>query len=226
LKCETCHAEKDWKEILFDHNKNSTYPLLFKHKQVNCASCHKDDWIKGKLMTACISCHLKDDKHKGNFGPKCETCHVENDWKEIDFDHDRQTRSPLLGKHKQAKCADCHKSGRLTDKMPTLCFECHEKDDMHKNTFGPMCGTCHNEQSWKETFFDHYDETGYRLRGKHVGPKCVSCHKVRIYEDERFRKDCSYCHKKDDVHKGKEGKTCETCHTEMSWKQIIEKKSK
>jgi cytochrome c1 len=226
-KCDDCHVEKGWKETQFDHDRKSTYPLLFKHKQVKCASCHKDDWIKGKLKTACISCHKKDDKHKNVFGSKCETCHVEKDWKEIVFDHDRQTRTPLLGKHKQAKCADCHKSGRFIDKMPTLCFECHAKDDMHKNTFGPMCGTCHNEKNWKEIFFDHYQETDYRLVGKHVGPKCVACHKVRIYEDERFRKDCIYCHKKDDVHKGKDGKECETCHTEMvSWKQITGKKPK
>jgi hypothetical protein len=160
-KCDDCHVEKNWKETQFDHDRKSTYPLLFKHKQVSCESCHKVDWIKGKLKTACISCHQKDDKHKDIFGPKCETCHVEKDWKEIIFDHDRQTRTPLLGKHKQAKCTDCHKSGRLTDKLQTtLCFYCHEKDDKHKSKFGPICGTCHVEKNWKETFFDHYNETG------------------------------------------------------------------
>ena len=148
-------SRKTGKKSQFDHDKKSTYPLLFKHKQVKCASCHKDDWIRGKLKTTCISCHQKDDKHKDSLGSKCETCHVEKDWKEIIFDHDRQTRAPLLGKHKQAKCAGCHKSGRFIDKMPTLCFECHEKDDIHKNKFGPMCDTCHNEKNWKETFFDH-----------------------------------------------------------------------
>jgi hypothetical protein len=227
-KCDDCHVEKDWKETQFDHDRQSTYPLLFKHKQVNCAGCHKNGWTKGKLKTACISCHQKDDKHKDFYGPKCSACHIERGWKEIIFDHDRQTKTILHGKHKQARCADCHKGGKLTDKLPTLCLDCHEKDDKHKNTFGPMCDTCHVETNWQETFFDHYGEgNGYRLLGKHTGLKCVDCHKIRIYEDEHFRNDCVYCHKKDDVHKGKDGETCETCHTEMvSWKQIIEKKPK
>jgi hypothetical protein len=226
-KCETCHVEKDWKEILFDHNKNSTYPLLFKHKQVKCASCHKEDWVKGKLKTACISCHQKDDRHKGSFGTKCEICHIEKDWKEIVFDHEKQAKSPLLGKHKQAKCTGCHKSGRLADKVPALCLDCHEKDDIHKNKYGPMCDTCHIEKNWQETFFDHVAESGYRIVGKHVGLKCWNCHKTRIYEDETFRKECYFCHAKNDVHKGKQGKVCESCHTEMiSWKQIIGKNPK
>jgi hypothetical protein len=225
-RCEECHAEKNWKETLFDHDKKTTYPLLFKHKQIKCGSCHHEGWIKGKLKTTCISCHKKSDKHKDIFGPKCETCHVEKDWKEIIFDHDRHTKSPLLGKHKQAKCMDCHKSGRLTDKLQTiLCYYCHEKDDKHKKRYGPVCDTCHVEKSWKEIIeFDHYKQTEYRLLGKHIGLKCESCHKVRLYEYERFRKNCYYCHEKDDVHKGKDGNKCEKCHTEMAWKQIIGKR--
>ena len=227
-KCDDCHAEKDWKETQFDHDRNNAYPLRLKHKQVKCESCHKADWTRGKLKTACISCHQKDDKHQNIFGSKCETCHAEKDWKEIVFDHDKQTRKPLLGKHKQVKCSDCHKSGRLNDKLQAnLCFDCHEKDDKHKTAFGPMCDTCHVEQNWKEILpYDHYEATDYRLTGKHVGPKCVDCHKRRIYEDEKFRADCDYCHTKDDVHKGKEGKQCETCHTAVGWKDIIGKKPK
>jgi hypothetical protein len=228
IKCEDCHNEKKWSETQFDHDTKSVYPLLPKHNQIKCAGCHKDDWVKGKLKTACISCHQRDDKHTttAGFGTKCETCHIERDWKEIVFDHDRKTRKLLQGKHKQAKCVSCHKSGRLLDKMPMLCVDCHEKNDMHKGKFGPMCGTCHNERNWKETYFDHTDQTGYQLVGKHLGPKCVDCHKVRIYEDEQFRKDCIYCHAKRDVHNGKEGKKCESCHNEMNWKPIAKTNEK
>jgi hypothetical protein len=91
-----------------------------------------------------------------------------------------------------------------------------------------MCDTCHSERNWQETSFDHARETenGYQLVGKHLGPKCVDCHPIRLYEMETFSKACNYCHKKDDVHKGKEGKRCEPCHTEMGWKHIIGKKPK
>lgn len=225
-KCETCHTESNWSEAVFDHDRRTPYPLRSAHKQAKCAGCHLGDWSKGKLKTTCVSCHQKNDVHKGTYGLKCEDCHNEKDWKEIIFDHDRQTKSPLLGQHKQVKCADCHSSGRFSDKLATLCVKCHEKDDIHEKQFGPICGTCHVEKRWGETHFDHFEETDYRLIGKHKGLNCLDCHPQRLYENEKFRKDCDYCHLKNDVHKGKEGKRCERCHTEMGWKQIIGKKAK
>ncbi len=43
-KCETCHTEKDWKEIFFDHDKKTKFPLLGKHgAPLKCSSCHKGD---------------------------------------------------------------------------------------------------------------------------------------------------------------------------------------
>jgi hypothetical protein len=222
--CERCHSEKNWKKLAFDHDKTE-YKLLGRHNDVKCVKCHRDDKYK-KTPRLCNSCHKKDDKHKHSLGPKCETCHIENGWKEIIFDHDRQTKSPLRGRHKQAKCTGCHKSARFTDKVSALCFHCHEKDDKHKSKFGPICDTCHNEKNWKETFFDHEKETDYRLLGKHIGLKCVSCHTGRMYENETFKSDCYYCHKKDDVHKGRKGKTCESCHTEINWERIIRRAPK
>jgi hypothetical protein len=84
-----------------------------------------------------------------------------------------------------------------------------------------MCDTCHFEKNWKETIFDHYANTNYRLVGKHQWLKCVSCHKGRMYDNDWFRSDCYYCHEKDDVHKGADGKKCETCHIEALWTKII-----
>ena len=75
-KCETCHVERDWKEIIFDHDKATKYPLLGKHKTTKCVDCHKGDIYKEKLPTLCNSCHKKDDKHKGQEGEKCESCHT------------------------------------------------------------------------------------------------------------------------------------------------------
>jgi len=217
-KCETCHNETSWKEILFDHDKKTKYPLLGKHHEVKCVSCHKGDLYKEKLKTTCISCHKKDDKHKNKFGPKCETCHVERGWKEIPFDHNKKTKFPLLGKHRDVKCVDCHKGDIYKDKLKMDCYSCHQKDDKHKGTFSTKCEACHTDRSWKEIVFDHDAKTKYPLRGKHRETKCVSCHKGDLYKD-KLKSDCYSCHQKDDKHEGQEGKKCDTCHREQSWKK-------
>ena len=218
-KCEECHSDRQWKEITFDHDKRTKYPLLGKHRQVKCVSCHKGDLYKDKLKTDCYSCHQKDDKHKGKFGSKCESCHVERNWKDIPFDHDKKTKFPLTGKHRDLKCVDCHKGDLYKDKLQLDCLSCHKKDDKHKGTFGPKCEDCHVDRSWKEMTFEHDKKTNYPLLGKHRTIKCVSCHKGDLYKD-KLKKDCFSCHEKDDKHKGEEGKRCETCHHEDSWKKV------
>lgn len=223
-KCETCHTERDWKEILFDHDKKTKFPLLGKHRApLKCVSCHKGDLYKDKLQMTCVSCHKKDDDkvHKGNFGLKCETCHTERDWKEILFDHSKQTKYPLLGKHKSAKCVSCHKGDLYKDKLQMTCVSCHKKEDdkAHKGNFGPKCESCHVERDWKEVQFDHDKKTKFPLLGKHRPPvKCVACHKGDLYKD-KLQTTCIACHEKDDKHKGQEGNKCESCHNELDWKK-------
>jgi hypothetical protein len=218
-KCEICHTERGWKEILFDHDKKTKYKLLFKHREIKCVKCHTGDLYKDKLKMTCDSCHKKDDKHKGNFGPKCESCHTEKGWKEILFDHDKKTKYPLLWKHRDVKCVSCHKGDLFKDKLKMTCDSCHTKDDKHKGNFGQKCETCHVEREWGEILFDHDKKTKYPLLGKHRPPaKCVSCHKGDLYKD-KLKSICFACHEKDDKHKGQEGKKCESCHNETSWKK-------
>ncbi|MDP2804597.1 MAG: cytochrome c3 family protein, partial [Gallionellaceae bacterium] len=221
-KCETCHAERDWKEILFDHTKQTKYPLLAKHKDVKCVTCHKGDLYKDKLQTTCVSCHKKDDDkaHTGNFGIKCEACHVEKGWKEIHFDHGK-TKFPLLGKHQSPlKCVSCHKGDLYKDKLPMDCFSCHEKDDKHKGQEGKKCETCHNEKDWKTTTFKHNSMSKFPLLGGHavVEKDCKKCHLAVTFKDAKS--DCWSCHEKDDtkIHKRRFGTECQECHNVRSWK--------
>ncbi len=218
-KCETCHTDRGWKEILFDHDKKTKYPLIAKHREVKCTSCHKGNLYTDKLQATCNSCHRKDDKHKGSFGPKCESCHNERGWKDFLFDHDRKTKFPLLGKHHDVKCSSCHKGDLYKDKLKTDCYSCHLKDDKHKKTFGQKCESCHVDRGWKEIVFDHNKNTKYPLLGKHRETKCISCHKGDLYKD-KVKTDCYSCHQKDDKHKGQEGKKCESCHHESAWNKV------
>jgi len=225
-KCENCHSAKNWKVSNFDHDKTK-FKLLGKHEEVKCAKCHPDNKFKDTPML-CASCHKKDDDkaHKGKFGNKCETCHNEKDWKESIFDHDKKTKFALLGKHispKPLKCTACHKGDLYKDKLEMACFSCHKKDDdkSHKGKFGTKCETCHDENDWKKSVFDHDKKTKFPLLGKHKSPplKCTACHKGDLIKD-KLAMDCFSCHEKDDKHKGQEGKKCETCHVADDWKSV------
>ncbi len=216
-KCESCHVEKNWKTISFDHKRDANYELKGKHSSIKCAACHKAPlYSKPALKTECLACHKKDDKHKGRYGAKCETCHVEKDWKTITFDHDKDTKYPLLGAHKKTKCDSCHK-GKLTDKLEQACVACHKKDDKHRGTLGAKCETCHKETDWKTINFDHDRDTKYPLKERHRGVACDGCHAGKMSETP---KTCVGCHKKDDKHKGSLENKCERCHSEASWSAV------
>ena len=222
-KCETCHVERDWKSIQFNHDVETKFKLLGKHESVKCLACHKTPlFTKQKTPTTCVACHRKDDVHNGGLGDKCATCHNEEKWKSAKFDHDKDTKFPLLGKHVTTKCDACHKPElKVTaEKIATTCIGCHKKDDKHKENFGTKCESCHKEKDWKEISFDHTRDTKYALKGKHETVKCISCHTGKLYQ-QKLGQDCISCHKKDDVHKAQLGKRCESCHNEKNWKDAL-----
>jgi hypothetical protein len=214
-KCADCHAESDWKSAKFDHDKTH-FPLTGKHETVKCEECHKNGQYKDTPQ-ACIACHRKDDHHKNLFGDRCDTCHAAADWKSIRFNHDSDTRYPLIGKHRLAKCESCHTGNLYRDKLPTTCVECHRKDDKHKGSLGDNCANCHSERDWKgPARFDHA-KTVFPLLGKHASVACKDCHVDAMYKQAPTA--CIGCHRKDDRHKGTLGDSCEKCHNERDWKK-------
>ena len=214
-KCETCHVDRSWKEITFDHDTATDYALRGKHRQVKCDTCHAGLLYRDKLQSQCIACHRKDDKHKGTLGSACGDCHVERNWKETRFDHEK-TRFPLLGKHGSVECKACHQ-GNVFKETPMTCIACHKKDDKHKNTLGEKCAQCHVERSWKETRFDHA-ATRFPLAGKHANVKCADCHTTP--DPKATPQACVSCHRKDDRHKGTQSDQCDRCHVAQSWKSV------
>ena len=218
-KCETCHDAKAWKPSSFNHDSDTKYALRGKHKTTQCTDCHKGNVYRVKLSQDCYACHKVDDKHKESLGRDCGSCHSERSWKEpAKFNHD-QTSFPLLGKHVQADCKDCHKSAMFKE-APKDCYSCHKKEDKHEGTLGKSCADCHSERDWKTTAgrFNH-DLTKFQLRNAHADAKlkCSGCHKdLKSYRNTPI--DCYSCHKKDDKHEGQQGKQCEQCHSDRSWK--------
>jgi hypothetical protein len=218
--CADCHTQVDWKETRFDHAKTK-FPLLGKHVDTKCKDCHEIDAYKKAPLT-CIGCHRKDDNkvHRARLGEKCESCHNAKDWKDVGaFQHDRDTKYPLRGKHRTAKCETCHTAAApVIPKLQSTCIACHKNDDKHNNTLGEQCADCHTEKNWKEAKFDH-DLSVFKLRNKHRDVECKECHKdPKSYKGVPLT--CVGCHKKDDTHKDRYGMKCESCHTDFSWRDV------
>jgi hypothetical protein len=214
-KCESCHAEKSWKATKFDHSLDTRYELRDAHRSVKCDACHRGNLYVDKTATDCNACHAKKDVHRGGLGTRCETCHRESTWKATTFDHARNTRYPLLGRHSAIACKSCHLDGSFSDRLKSECITCHRKDDKHANQEGPQCERCHEESSWKKTNFDH-GRASFALTGQHLKVPCAKCH-----ADARFRdakKECIACHAKQDVHKRRLGANCESCHNTRDWR--------
>ena len=214
--CKKCHNSRNWKSLKFDHDKDTKFKLTGRHKNQNCKSCHLKNPYKVKIKKDCISCHLADDKHKNNYGKNCQHCHSTKKWSKITFNHKRDTKYVLTGKHKSVKCNSCHTGIISKQKLSTKCYSCHKLDDVHKSKTESNCNKCHSTQSWHlKIQFDH-DLTLFPLLGLHAITACNDCHQNQQYANTS--KDCASCHKKDDVHKQKLGTACEQCHTPNDWK--------
>lgn len=224
-KCEKCHNTKQWGKISFNHDKDTSFKLRFKHKKTPCSTCHKNVKIskkKGKKKKArkCNSCHSYDDDHNGRFGNKCNKCHTDKQWDKTKFKHDRDTKFKIKGKHIKVKCNQCHTSKNRTkklktNKIKTSCVSCHKSDDIHKGSLGAKCQSCHIETGWdKKVKFDH-DLTPFPLIGMHGAVTCDECHTNSDYKN--LKNNCVSCHKNDDNHKGKMGNLCGSCHTPNDW---------
>ncbi|HWR57761.1 MAG TPA: cytochrome b/b6 domain-containing protein, partial [Thermodesulfovibrionales bacterium] len=130
--CRDCHSEHpgllgkiikiDIKK--YDHD-TSSFKLVGAHKKVKCEECHKkvprpnaeDDsaggyWI-GLKFKKCTNCHK--DPHYGQFPEegkyeKCGPCHNNDGWrgKNLVFDHQKDMKHRLEGKHAELKCWTCH----------------------------------------------------------------------------------------------------------------------
>jgi len=242
--CASCHNDhhgRNFKMIKFDkHTFNhalSGFLLKGKHAKIECNACHKAAFIKDPnlkknlntylgLQQNCLSCH--DDYHQGKMSKNCAECHHYDNWKNAKaFDHSK-TKFPLLGKHKNLKCEECHTieivNGKPAQKFTGLVFNnctgCHK--DVHDNRFGQNCKQCHTEESFHTikgmSTFNH-DKTAFKLIGKHKTVSCKACHKKSLTAPIKHER-CTDCHA--DYHKGqfavdRKSPDCNQCHNEYGY---------
>lgn len=218
--CDDCHSPTNWIETKFDH-ADKGYLLNGNHLEAKCNACHLDEQYENTPNT-CVSCHQLDDVHLGLNGNKCTDCHNESGWKEVKFDHDKDTNYPLRGQHSSLECNACHQQSVVDNFPEKTCIGCHMSDDAHQNTQGQECAECHSETSWSEVSFDHNRDTEFSLQGAHSSLQCVSCHRksIKDIEPNQLATACSSCHAKNDVHAGQEGNQCQNCHIENNWREV------
>ncbi|OOZ40299.1 hypothetical protein BOW53_08265 [Solemya pervernicosa gill symbiont] len=219
-KCESCHNNEKWEKGEFNHDKKTEFPLRGVHTKLACNSCHNSKLNradnKGNPGKTCIACHQQRDRHRGSFGEKCDKCHNNESWSKTRFDHQRDTKFSLDGKHGDLSCSSCHQAGLFEKKPEKSCTSCHKVDDPHGGKLGKECQQCHNSDNWrKKIAFDH-DLTRFPLIGLHTTTPCGECHLDRSYQ--QTERDCYACHQQDDSHEGLLGKQCASCHNPNDWK--------
>lgn len=214
--CGDCHRVTDWKDVSFDHARDADFALLGAHAGLACVDCHTVPVEVSRPGTACIDCHADDDPHEAQLGEDCGRCHNETDFAvDVRFDHDL-TSFPLLGRHDEVVCEDCHASHAFLD-APEQCADCHRDDDVHDRRLGSDCALCHNPNDWLLWSFDHDAQTSFPLDGAHSDLDCLACHRERGDTVAALSSSCGSCHRRDDVHKGEFGQNCAQCHLTESF---------
>lgn len=163
-------------------------------------------------------------------GVDCSDCHTGTDWKTLRrdprFDHARDSRFALTGKHATATCASCHLDLRFDEPRvePSQCASCHA--DVHRGNLGPTCTQCHNTSDFKDVeSLSLHQRTAFPLTGAHVATPCEACHKTeRAGVFAAVPRDCVACHQSALDRASASGvdhaafpRDCTQCHVTLAW---------
>lgn len=252
-RCAACHPDHrghDFDPTLaalpfFDHSAASF--SLMHHRfdydltPMACSACHvpeSQDFAAD--VQRCSACHAIKDatfmlQHQQDLGTACLSCHNGEDGL-AEFDH-AATRLPLLGKHRQVSCTQCHtnarasaSAGRVSTAGPfsgisAACVDCHALPDSHAGVFDENCAQCHDPNGWRPAKldgspFDHEVDAGFSLALHPVDYQgqpmpCAACHPAGF--SSAAIAACSTCHAGQDAvfiqrHTAQYGPACLECH--------------
>ncbi len=211
VACESCHPK--------DPRLAARLPAADRARLASRGRDAKPSLVLLRLPQApkdCRACHR--DPHAGQLQARtekdgCTACHGLESWRKVRFDHARDSRFRLDGKHLTAACGSCHRPDGGTvryEPLPLACAGCHA--DVHAGQLALKgqtdCARCHGTASFKEGVrFDHARDSRFKLEGKHRPLACDKCHGVvavaKGVEVRRYRPlpvACEGCHA--DFHKG------------------------
>jgi len=158
--CDRCHSPtfKTFEKTTFDHTEYTRFDLGG-HKALPCARCHPASLGTTKPAMACETCHADRSPHAKRFAqfgspPACAKCHPTSfgspprpKWRLADFDHAKNTKFPLIGKHSEIACRECHGTGPVTFAKLDIskgCMGCHTHENVHDKKYtNQQCTQCH-----------------------------------------------------------------------------------
>lgn len=250
--CIDCHTEhqgsdadiRSLDKAAFNHQQ-ANFHLSEKHASLTCEKCHKTKPPDSLTINTtakiryidlayetCLACH--ENFHQDSRTEECLKCHISNSWQREDltFDHNRDSKFKLCGKHTTIACEKCHNTSSDSNveffklyEMGMECKDCHA--DPHAGQFEKKCNECHFELDWKDQLHKifHTADSEFPLNGKHAALACDKCHipdknGVKLASAKFIGLDtkCQSCH--EDPHNAQMSHSCETCHSEQGWKGI------
>lgn len=239
--CVTCHL--DHRGAQFDLSGWKTMPrfahdvvwkLNGKHAATPCVQCHTGVMASGRtrfggLSTTCgaAGCHQANPhRFAGPEFLKCDRCHMPESatWKPaksaMDFDHDRDTKMPLVGAHRDVRCMDCHPKGQFAI-AKTACSGCHKSPKHQSPAFDARpCEGCHavERKAFAAVRFEH-ELTKFPLIGGGHRIACARCHTQQLRAAMPSAR-CESCHPAPSPHGKRFDKLsggCATCHDGSKW---------
>lgn len=144
--CARCHTTRGFREVSWtpaDHKLWTGEELLGKHGEASCNDCHRraggvidPGAAFARAPRACVECH--QDIHAGQFRERgrvdCARCHAgTRSFRELRFDHQRDSRFALDADHAGLACSACHRAVRVGEgevvrykPLGTACADCHD----------------------------------------------------------------------------------------------------
>jgi hypothetical protein len=230
--CVKCHVPGTDNLKLPPHDKlSNVFAQAGAHGAASCEKCHGEGLKNLKLGADCSNCHK--DVHNKTLGPgaDCKKCHTEGfAFSQVNFDHNKDTKYPLTGRHASVTCNKCHQkapaSYAVEDKK---CVTCHGGQDIHVGKLGADCEKCHTPAGGAP-LFNHNKMTRFALEDAHLRAQCVGCHTAatpakdgRPVVDWTFKtqgRNCKDCH--GDKHGVSAVSTCARCHGTLDWRTRIQ----
>ncbi len=230
--CAQCHTPDGWSQRpdpLFQHDRDTGWPVDGAHQDLSCRSCHGDLRFSTSDAT-CTSCH--QDIHHGSLGDDCAQCHGPMRWMDEERLRRRHDSSlfPLTGAHASLSCESCHEgssAARFTA-LSSTCQSCHldtwngtSAPNHQESGLGRDCAQCHGSRRWTDT--PGFAHAAFPLQGAHARTSCASCHAGGQYAGTPSA--CFSCHETDwttavnpNHVQGNYPQNCEVCHTSSAWR--------
>jgi len=194
--CQKCHTERSWQDTRMNQgaptfHDNTDFPLIGKHTEVECATCHPPGKSKGGIQLKgfphkhCVDCH--QDAHYGQLPVgedgvlRCDKCHDEEGFSPSSFplvEHQR-TRYPLEGSHVSVPCNECHKD----NKEALAKFLPRKKPDPKRALLVSAMMLHMPSLDVKQCESCHKDQHGGQFGAGWSTKACAACHDVNAFKD-------------------------------------------